>query len=83
MPLLRIRKTAYLEHIMRHQEYEKLQLVLEGKIEGKRIIGKKKKLWLRNIREWKHTDGNTLIQRARDRESYAIMFADLNRDSTW
>ena len=79
---IKIKKTSYLGHIMRHSEYEEIQLIIEGKIDGKRSIGRKKKSWLRNIRDWTHTDGNTLIHQALDRESYAILIANLNREGT-
>lgn len=46
------RKTAYFGHIMRNQKYEMLQLILQGKINGKRGIGRKQISWLRNIRHW-------------------------------
>ena len=74
----KIRKTAYLGHIMRHEEYEQLQLILQGKIEGKRGMGRKKKSWLRNIRDWTNiSNGNTLIHRAQHREItlYIIIFS--------
>ncbi|XP_048526536.1 uncharacterized protein LOC125505843 [Dendroctonus ponderosae] len=41
--IMKIRKTAYLGHLMRHEESEQLEVVLEGKIEGKRGMGRKKK----------------------------------------
>jgi len=46
---------------VRHDEYEQLQVIPEGKTEGKQGIGSKKKSWLRNIRDWTNMDGNTLI----------------------
>lgn len=46
------RKIAYFGHIMRGERYELPRLILEGKIEGKRGIGRKKLSWLRNIRHW-------------------------------
>jgi len=46
------RKTAYLGHVIRNERYQFLQLMVEGKIEGKRGIGKKKMSWLRNVRRW-------------------------------
>lgn len=49
MPLLEIRKTAYLGHFRDDLEYGQLMLILEGKIKGKRCIDRKKKSWLRNI----------------------------------
>ena len=45
------RKTAYLGHVMRNEKYEYLQLLIEGKVEGRRGIGKKEFSWLRNIRQ--------------------------------
>jgi len=36
------RKTAYLGHEIRNERYQFLQLIIEGKIEGKRGIGRKK-----------------------------------------
>lgn len=46
------RKTSYLGHILRGPRYEFQRLILQGKIEGKRGIGRKKLSWLRNIRQW-------------------------------
>jgi len=40
--MIKIQKTAYLGHIMHHQEYSQSQLIIEGKIEGKRGLEKKK-----------------------------------------
>ena len=79
---VKIRKTAYLGHIMRHKEFEQLQLIIEGKIDGRRGVGRKKKSWLRNIKEWTKTAGNQLIHQAHDREEYARLTANLNRDGT-
>ena len=49
--IIKKRKTAYLGHIMRNKKYKFLQLMIEGKIEGKRGMGRKKMSWLRNIRK--------------------------------
>jgi hypothetical protein len=46
------KKTAYLGHIIRGERYTFQQLILEGKIEGRRGLGRKKMSWLRNIRQW-------------------------------
>lgn len=45
------RKTAYFGHIMRNPKYQFLQLIVEGKIEGRRGVGTKQRSWLRNLRE--------------------------------
>lgn len=50
--LIKIRKTSYFGHIMRGSKYEQLQLILQGKIEGRRGRGRKQMSWLQNIKEW-------------------------------
>lgn len=63
------RKTAYLGHILRGERYSFQQLILEGKIEGRRGIGRKKLSWLRNIRQWTGIRNyETLRNAARNRE---------------
>jgi len=46
------RKTAYLGHVLRQDKYRFLQLIMEGKIEGKRGPGRRQCSWLKNIRDW-------------------------------
>lgn len=73
------RKVAYLGHIMRNQKYDILQLIIEGKIEGKRGIGRKKMSWLRNIRQW--TGLNTigsLVHTFRNREETDHIVANIH-----
>ena len=73
------RKTAYLGHIMRNEKYRFLQLMIKGKIEGKRGIGRKKMSWLRNIRQWTGLrDIQTLIHTAQDREAIDHVIANIH-----
>lgn len=51
-PCVKKRKVSYLGHILRGDRYAFQRLVLEGKIEGRRGIGRKQLSWLRNIRRW-------------------------------
>jgi len=45
-------------------------LLIEGKIEGRRGMGRKKLSWLRNIRQWTGVnDIQALIHTARDRNN--------------
>ncbi|CAG9827935.1 unnamed protein product [Diabrotica balteata] len=46
------RKASYLGHVFRNEKYSLLQLIVEGKIESRRGLGRRKKSWLRNLREW-------------------------------
>ncbi|XP_072386768.1 putative uncharacterized transposon-derived protein F52C9.6 isoform X1 [Diabrotica undecimpunctata] len=50
--LIKKRKIGYLGHILRGAKYEIPQLILQGKIEGRRGAGRKQLSWLRNIKEW-------------------------------
>ncbi|XP_022835160.1 uncharacterized protein LOC111362674 [Spodoptera litura] len=52
MQTIKKRKIEYLGHVLRHDRYSLLQLIMMGKVEGKRRAGRRRKSWLRNIREW-------------------------------
>ena len=77
--IIKKRKTTYLGHIMRNEKYRFLQLVIEGKIEGRRGMGRKKMSWLRNIRQWTGIrDIQTLIHTASDREAMKQVIAKIH-----
>ncbi|KAL0894267.1 hypothetical protein ABMA27_014270 [Loxostege sticticalis] len=70
------RKVGYLGHIIRHDSNELLQLIMMGKVAGKRRIGWRKKLWLQNIRDWTGVSSAAqLFRPTRDREEYAKLTA--------
>ena len=46
-----MRKAAYLGRILRGEKYEVPKLIITGKMEGKREIGRKQHLWMRNLRQ--------------------------------
>lgn len=77
LQIVKRRKTAYLGHIFRNTKYQFLKLIMEGKIEGKRGIGRKKYSWLKNIRDWTGLDAHTLFKAAQDREEYAKIVANI------
>ena len=77
--LIKKRKTAYLGHIMRNTKYQFLHLLIEGKIEGRRGIRRKKMSWLRNIRQWTGLhDVQSLIHTARNREAMENVIANIH-----
>lgn len=45
------KKIAYFGHIMRNLKYQLLQLIGEGKVEGKIGIDRKQMCWSRNIKD--------------------------------
>ena len=46
------KKMDYLGHIMRTNKYPLLQLVLQGKVDGRRGPGRGRNSWLQNLRQW-------------------------------
>lgn len=72
------RKTAYFGHIMRGPKYELLRLIIQGRIEGKRGLGRKQMSWLRNIRNWTgiRTIGD-LVHITSDREEYVNLISNI------
>lgn len=66
---------------MRYEEYDMLQLILEGKIDRRREIGRKKKLWMRNIKELTKK-GETLIHKIHNRNNFAVIVANLATEYT-
>ncbi|XP_030746803.1 uncharacterized protein LOC115875475 [Sitophilus oryzae] len=75
------RKLQYVVHIMRDNRYEVLRLVIEGKIEGRRSVGRRQNSWLKDLRRW---FGRTLIEIFRGVVSHTIMaswVANLRRET--
>ncbi|XP_055384420.1 uncharacterized protein LOC129614059 [Condylostylus longicornis] len=73
------RKAAYFGHVMRNSKYHLLQLIIQGKIQGKRGIGRKQISWLRNIRNWTGLrDLSALMEFSRDRERYKEIVNNIN-----
>ncbi|CAH2235402.1 jg5970 [Pararge aegeria aegeria] len=75
---MKIRKVAYLGHVLRHERYELLQLIMMGKVAGRRGVGHRKKSWLRNIREWTGiASAAGLFRLAKDRQKFTKLTANL------
>ncbi|CAH2216206.1 jg23697, partial [Pararge aegeria aegeria] len=54
------------------------ELIMMGKVEGKRRVGRRKKSWLRTIREWTNiVSVETLFRLVQDREKFAELTANL------
>lgn len=69
---------------MQEDKYQLLQLILNGKIEGKRWIRRKKMAWLRNLRQWKALSAAELIHAAYDRNIYhQIVNARASNGGEW
>lgn len=71
------RKLQYLGHIMRGPKYALLQLIMQGKIGGRRNIGRRRVSWLKNLRDWFGCTSNQLFRAAVDKVKIAVMIANL------
>lgn len=49
---LKGRKIAYFGHVMRGDKYRILKLIMEGKIAGKRSVGRRQNSWTKDLRRW-------------------------------
>jgi len=75
---IKAQKLEYIGHIMRNkQQYNILQLILQGKIEGKRSVGRRRISWLKNLRDWYNTTSIDLFQASLDGNSIANMISNI------
>ena len=74
---VKARKIQYLGHIMRNNNrYHLLQTILQGKIPGKRSVGRRRISWFKNIRTWTCKTSTELFRAASDRTNTAKMVAN-------
>lgn len=73
------RKASYFGHIMRNDKYRTLQLIIEGKIEGKRGPGRRRNSWLKNLRQWTNMTSVELFRAAVDKVRWANVIANVLR----
>jgi hypothetical protein len=58
--------------VLRGEKYRLLHLIIKGKIEGRRGVGRKQLFWLRNIREWTGIRSvEELFRAARDKDTFS------------
>ena len=75
---IKIRKISYLGHVLRGNRYKILQLIMKGKVEGSREIGRKQMSWLKNIRDWTGIrSAEQLFRLAENREQLANVIANV------
>jgi hypothetical protein len=78
---IKTRKLEYFGHILRNnQRYNILQLILQGKIEGKRSVGRRRISWLKNLRDWYNTTSIDLFRASLDRNIVANMISNIRNE---
>ena len=70
LQIIKKRKLEYFGNVIRGPKYKTLQVIMQGKIEGKRRIGRKNLSWLRNFRAWTGLEPEQLFRIASDREGF-------------
>lgn len=71
------RKLEYFGHVMRGQGYRLLQLIIQGRIVGRRLPGRRRTSWLKNLREWYGKSTKSLFRAAVSKIQIARMIANL------
>lgn len=56
------KKLQYFGHLLRGQKYQFLQLILNGKICGKRSKGRPRTNWMQNVKQWFGCSSDQFIQ---------------------
>lgn len=75
------RKLEYLGHVMRNeQRYNLLQLILQGKIFGKRGPGRRRISWLQNLRKWFSLTTTGLFKAAVNKIRIAMLVANIRNE---
>jgi len=73
---IKARKLEYIGHIMRNnQRYNSLQLTVQGKKEGKRSVGKRRRL--KNHRDWCNKISTDLFRASFDRNNIANVISNV------
>ncbi|KAF0766394.1 Uncharacterized protein FWK35_00004205 [Aphis craccivora] len=54
-----------------------MELILQGKIEGKRSVGRRRISWLKNLRDWYNTTSTDLFRASLDRNSIANVISNI------
>lgn len=75
------RKLQYIGHIMRGERYEILRLIIEGKVEGKRSVGRRQNSWLKDLRRWLGRTSTEIFRAAVSRTMIANWIANLRKET--
>jgi hypothetical protein len=77
MNSIKRRKLEYLGHITRGEKYELLRIIMQGRIQGRRSIGRRRISWLKNLREWFNCSSLQLFRAAANKVTIAVMISNL------
>ena len=81
MSTIKERKLRYIGHLMRGDRYEILRLIIEGKIQGKRSVGRRQNSWLKDLRRWLGKTSAEIFRAAFSHVTIANWIANLRRET--
>ena len=76
------RKLRLFGHIQRMDSSRKLQVVVQGLVEGTNVRGRPSRTWLDDISDWGAEDVNTLARKAQDRQLWESTIKKSHEKST-
>ena len=77
LPSIKKRKLTYFGHVMRNEKYRLLHVILQGRIVGRRVRGRRRTSWLKNLRDWYGQNNTSLFRAAANKVRIAMMIANL------
>lgn len=77
--MIKKRKLEYFGHLMRHNKYRLQQLILQGKVDGRRGPGRRRNSWMQNLRKWFGLSSIQLFRQAANKIRIAILIANVHR----
>lgn len=80
MNTIKVRKTQYIGHVMRGERYELLRIIIEGKIKGRRSVGRRQNSWLKDLRRWYGCSSAEIFRAAVSKATIAIWIANLRQE---
>lgn len=75
------RKMQYLGHVLRGERYELLRLIIEGKVQGRRSVGRRQNSWLKDLRRWFDRSSAEIFRAAVSKATIAIWIANLRKET--
>ena len=71
------RKLEYFGHLMRHNKYRLQQLILQGRVDGRRGPGRRRNSWLQNLRQWFGLTSVELFRQAANKIKIVMLIANV------
>ena len=71
------RKLEYFCYLMRHNKYPLHQLILQGKVDGRRGPGRWRNSWLQNLRQWFGLTSVELFRQAANKIKIVMLIANV------